>query len=552
MQSASGMFLPFLKTVFPFYLLAEDELAELSTRVERRSLAKGTVLFRYGEKADYFYIIHSGSVKIQCKCKGKETDLSLLTAGDVFGEEALHADAERTTLAVCTTPVVLLRFSTVYLQELAESKPLIKNAFQLLLSSSRLNQKLDLSWRTPEEPVLLVTRRHPFFLVLRTTLLGLASLAVFSLLLYFSFTSRTLSVFLLFTSILSLIFGLFLAAWAAAEWTNDYLFITRERVITQRQIIGFFEGRQESPMSAILSTGTDSSVWGRTIGFGTMVVRSYTGDLRMEKLPHPELIYGFLEAIRQRITLESKREEQAHIQEALTRRLHPESVHTPPIASQVNAKPSEGIYDSESIGDLLARFFGLRTEQNGSIVYHTHWAILIKKTFLPALLLLAVVVSVILKLSGFLAMFSENLVYGAGLAATLIGWGWWIYQYIDWHNDVYIITADQLVDLNRRPLGWEEKRSAPLKNIQTVEYKRNGLIGLILNFGTVSIKIGNEELTFDNVYKPSSVQREVYARFAAYNEKMKRNEQERLADWIQTYDRMNRTDTGKMDQKGVK
>lgn len=552
MQTSSGTNLAFLKTIYPFHLLTDLELAEIAPLVERRAYSEGTVLFRYGELADFLYIIQSGTVKIQCKRKSVESDLEMLTEGELFGEEALGGDGTRQTAAVCTGRVILLRISSALLQQMADANPPLRDAFHLLFNSAGLNRRIDLPWRTPAEPVLLITRRHSFFLIARMVSLGVLALAAFSLLLYLSFTSKTMPVFLLFAAILALGVGLFFCAWSGVEWLNDYFIITRERVISQRQMIGFFEGRQESPLSAILSTGMDSTIWGRTIGFGTIVVRSYTGDLRMDKLPHPELIYGLLESRRQRNTVENRREVQARISEALNQRLHPEKTPVKPSNSRVHEEHSQGIYDSNSIGDLIARFFVLRDEFNGNIVYRTHWFILVKRTFLPALILVAVVGFVLARFTGTFNLVSESFVYSTALLASLLGWGWWIYRYIDWHNDVYIITSDQLVDMNRKPLGHEEKRSAPLKNIQTVEYKRNGLIGLLLNYGTVRIQIGNEELTFDNVYKPSSVQREVYAKFAAYNEKLKRNEQERLADWIQTYDRLNRTDRGKMDQNGVK
>ena len=56
---------------------------------------------------------------------------------------------------------------------------------------------------------------------------------------------------------------------------------------------------------------------------------------------------------------------------------------------------------------------------------------------------------------------------------------------MDWHNDIYLITPDQVVDVNKKPLGHEERQAAPLKNILGIEYKRLGIIGLLLNFGTV-------------------------------------------------------------------
>ena len=119
---------------------------------------------------------------------------------------------------------------------------------------------------------------------------------------------------------------------------------------------------------------------------------------------------------------------------------------------------------------------------------------------------------------------------------------WWLYQYLDWHNDVYLITPDQVVDVNKKPLGREERQAAPLKNILSIEYKRLGIIGLLLNFGTVYIRVGDQTLTFDDVFNPSEVQRELFHRLAAKNFAEKqagsRSERQRMADWIAAYHRV--------------
>jgi len=106
-----------------------------------------------------------------------------------------------------------------------------------------------------------------------------------------------------------------------------------------------------------------------------------------------------------------------------------------------------------------------------------------------------------------------------------------------------------LVDVNRKPLGKEERRSAPVQNIQTVEFKRKGIIGLLLNFGTVHIQIGNQELSFDDVYNPAAIQAEIFARFKNHNQKSSRMEQEKLADWIKTYDEMRKEESGQSDDE---
>ena len=126
----------------------------------------------------------------------------------------------------------------------------------------------------------------------------------------------------------------------------------------------------------------------------------------------------------------------------------------------------------------------------------------------------------------------------SGLVGSLV-FVWWIYQYFDWHNDIYQITQDQVVDIYKKPLGQENRQSAPLGNILSIEYKRRGVFGLLLDFGTVYIHVGDQTLTFDDVSKPSEVQRELFDMLAQKKNKdqQKTNEDyaRRMADWLNGY-----------------
>ncbi len=136
---------------------------------------------------------------------------------------------------------------------------------------------------------------------------------------------------------------------------------------------------------------------------------------------------------------------------------------------------------------------------------------------------------------------------GAFFGLCLIGLGislWWLYIFLDWHNDIYLIDNEQVVDISRKPLGEEERRAALIRNILSVEYQRIGVIGLLLNFGTVFIRIGEAEFTFDNVFNPSEVQRELFNRIALRTvherEQQADIERQRMAEWIAAYHRLTR------------
>ncbi|MEN6555225.1 MAG: hypothetical protein ABFD21_02380, partial [Anaerolineaceae bacterium] len=116
---------------------------------------------------------------------------------------------------------------------------------------------------------------------------------------------------------------------------------------------------------------------------------------------------------------------------------------------------------------------------------------------------------------------------------------WLVYNYADWRNDIYRLTPDQVIDIDRKPLGRESRRTAPLEKILAVEYERRGLIPMLLNFGTVFIRVSTEVLTFDNVYQPSKVQEDIFRRMqaaaAAARERDIDEERERVARWFSVY-----------------
>jgi rhodanese-related sulfurtransferase len=70
--------------------LSKEKWEELSRAVESRTVAPRTVIFRQGDPGDCFYIITSGKVRVFRKdSDGVETQLSVLGAGQSFGEMAL-------------------------------------------------------------------------------------------------------------------------------------------------------------------------------------------------------------------------------------------------------------------------------------------------------------------------------------------------------------------------------------------------------------------------------------------------------------------------------
>jgi uncharacterized membrane protein YdbT with pleckstrin-like domain len=190
--------------------------------------------------------------------------------------------------------------------------------------------------------------------------------------------------------------------------------------------------------------------------------------------------------------------------------------------------------------------FKTRLEEKGTITYRKHWLVLFKSTWIPAMLGLMLLTMLLYQVfyvpiygSGFINQINLETLVG-GMAAILVGvLGWWLYNYLDWRNDIYQITPDQVFDIKKRPLGREEHQVAPLNNILSTEYKRIGLIQVLFNYGNVYITVGGSELVFENVADPITVQKDIdmvrLALVARKNESENKAERDRLSDWIAVY-----------------
>lgn len=544
-----------VNTIFPFSLLGDDDLRRILPFFEQVNYPAGAIVFSDGYPAKDLYFIISGKVKIFLHTKKQDQLLGELTAGDHFGEEALTPNTLHRSRAVCSTNVTVIRIKRSKVRVITDAYPQMHNAFDLIKKTFHAACVEKLPWREDHEAIELLCRRHPFLLFLRVFSVASISLIVFSFTLFAALASKNAATPLFILSFAILTIGCVICAWAALEWSNDYFILTQERVAVQKKLIGFYDSRHESPLNAILSVGIDTSFLGRLVGYGTITVKTYTGDLRFERLPSPYLIYELLESRRNYATNQARDEEKSEIRDALLRESNINLSRKTMSSKKHLPEKVQEIYQSNSLSDFLARFFNLRVQNEDSVVYRTHWWMLLRKTFLPGLFLAGIAFLVIARLIGFFNEIPDVAVYVGALIGALAGWGWWIYQYQDWQNDVYILTDDQLIDVYKKPLGNEDRRSAPVKNIQTVEFERKGLIGLLFNFGTVKIKIGNEELNFDNVYQPSVVQAEIYSRYKAFLENAKKNDQQRFVEWIKTYDEIKKEKENKNshengDEKG--
>jgi hypothetical protein len=120
---------------------------------------------------------------------------------------------------------------------------------------------------------------------------------------------------------------------------------------------------------------------------------------------------------------------------------------------------------------------------------------------------------------------------------------WWLYNFLDWRNDIYRITTDRVIDSERRPLGTEITKSAPLENILSMDYERIGLLGVMLNYGNVLINVGAEsKFIFYGIHNPARAQSDIFNHIMALRRRKQlaeaKQEWDRVSDWLAAYHRL--------------
>ncbi len=129
-----------------FSELDDGELAKVADLAQLRSVPKDTTIFHAGDPADAVFVVASGKVKIAVtSTDGKEFILTVLGAGQVFGEMALLESAPRSASVITITACDLLVINRTDFQHLLNTSPSLSRKLLAILSRRlrRANSKME-------------------------------------------------------------------------------------------------------------------------------------------------------------------------------------------------------------------------------------------------------------------------------------------------------------------------------------------------------------------------------------------------------------------------
>jgi CRP-like cAMP-binding protein len=539
----------FLNKIHLFGGLKDDQLMGIAEKLEEQTLPANAVIFERGQRPDGFYLIYKGKVKVTRPSESGTDFLAFLTAGDYFGEEALFEKRIRSATITTMEDSVILFLARDEFEKLLTQYEKLRPNFLVAIKSRKLARALRFKWLGPKEVIYFLARRHRIRLY-QTLMAPLFVLVAPILLFLWALASSATTPYAVGGIILCV--DILWAIWRAVDWSNDYYIVTNQRVVWVERVIGIYDSRQEVPLSTILAVNVETDLLGRTLDYGNVTVRTFVGSIKFDLVDHPVQAADMIKEYWERTKVMGTQAQKLAMKNALRSKLgmtvHPiPQEEVPPISMA-----DKEVQKKSVLRIVLSNLFKLRVEDGGTVTYHKHWFVLLQQVGQPLIYFL--IINILIIIRGWYLFQSPTQTFispnAAGvprpdtiivflLFVTLPVIGWMVWEYIDWGNDIFRVTPEEIIDLDKTPLGTEERRSAQIENILSTEYERIGLLGYLLNYGTVYITVGGSKLAFEDVLDPAGVQADInrrrMARIAKKNEDAANVERERMATWLAAY-----------------
>ena len=538
-----------LKQVPLFAELSRDELKAVAELVERAHYGAGSEICRQGQLGLTAYIVESGELRVlYVDPQGVQQEVARLGPGDHFGETSLLLGEPRDATVEAVQDVTLLYLNKDAFDQLLDERPAMLKSLQMRSDVARKRFAKHYVWQDKDEVVVVSAHRHDAILYRNLVfpvfvlLMVLVSSAV-----WYQRSSLTLS--LIVGGLLSLMPILFIG-YLVWDHRDDIYIVTNKRVVLREQVPLGRQTRVEAPLRTVQDIQeSQEGLLAQLFNFGNLIIETAgeRGHVAFREIPDPAGTRdAIFEQIR-RVQAGAKAEERSAIRDSMQQHfgiqpMEEQAVAPAPPPEKQRLKPTIFAWLLAPWHILTYFLPSLRQEQGDTITWRKHWIALPRSIMLPTLLIAVATIVAVLLIQQAPSNWALILIgYGVALIFLL---PWWLWQFDDWQNDIYQVTATRIIDVERLPFYLrEERREASLGMIQNISLEIPGFLGKLLNYGSVTIETaGAGAFTFDHVKDPRGVQAEIFRRVEAFQNQQRQAAAERhrneLLDWFAVYDQV--------------
>lgn len=512
--------LDFLRSIPAFEALTDIELEDLAKITDAYAFERGSVIAYQREVADRAFIVKSGRLEVfemdntDSVTRAKRVmsgdileELWLVEQGVIWGTIRAATDGEMYTiryeeflLFVGDHPSAILDLTADTWAELDRSMASDKTPAptRLNLSPDELieyeSRRTGLLLLVQLIPALFMTLLFPFGVWFLSGLLNLGLL-----------TPARLATLMTLAVIPGILYGIY----KYFDWANDYLLITNKHLIHREFDLGALSGEVlKIPLDQVQSIKLlRPNPIETVLGVGTVQITTAASakGLKFDYIRQPQEVEKTINIIRQKErTLDAGRTRK-EMREMLEGHF---SVN--PQLDEIDVHDSEEAKAAQARRRRRLRRRGNRVETADAITYGRHWIVFVQEAWWLIFITFLTVVGGIF----WVTQFGLSTVFGVvmllGLMAETIGL---YFFYEDWTNDLFQVTGDTVIDIDRGPFGFTESRkTAPLANVQNVRAEQKNILATILGYGDVVVDTAgaSADIVFENVKNPQQVQTDIF------------------------------------------
>jgi uncharacterized membrane protein YdbT with pleckstrin-like domain len=369
----------------------------------------------------------------------------------------------------------------------------------------------------PDETTIFIRRQHPIFLLIPLWPALLCAILYGALHLVHSANPRFAAFEMLASTVLIVVGVLVVLKWLVVDLINWWynIFVLSDRRVIEAQ--GFFTpNRQEAQLDRIQQVQLErSNIFEFLLDIGDVNV--YTagsqGDLRLMHVWHPDAM------------VDQIREAEAAFRASGRAPAPPIEPENPAVKAALDELtkpvdiPQPQAAEERTYGAFLRRPARLHTLDDEVIVnyIYRHWFMLVRREILPALVIIGS-----LAVADVLANLLGRPIWLVAVVGVFIGLAYAFLVYLNYIDDIFILTTDRVVDIDRFLFFFfEGRKQADYTKVQDVQVDVNSLLARVLNYGDIIVEtagsLPNIEMT--SIPNPFAVQDLIFTRMNALKER---------------------------------
>lgn len=322
-------------------------------------------------------------------------------------------------------------------------------------------------------------------------------------------------------AVVGVAFLTFLLRWAYSEvsdwWYTTYILTDKRLIVTH----GWLQPqRKEAPLDKIQQVYMDvRNIWKYLLDFGDVILPTSAGPIQLTGIAHPRTIVDeVIEAMGQYNT-SHKAAPDANVKDETLRKVIDElakpTVIAAPPSPDPAPKPGSIIAPGRRFGGPLHLTSRMRYGPDERTIQYIqrHPYVFFRRAAPGALIILVMIV---------LALVLHFFLWPIFVVGTIVGLGWVGYSYINYIDDVYILTTHRIVDIDRAAFIFFEGRSiVEYGKIQDIIVEIPSPVARLFDFGDVRVQTAGQQqkIHMRDVPDPFAIQTLISQRINAGKER---------------------------------